>query len=131
METTSTEARSTARPKPLLHACLFVLGFSIIFIALGMTMSGIGQLVFDIRTPLARAGGVIVMLFGLATMGLFGDLSRRLGHLEHTTFERGGSWWLVPARWTKAGIDLFLRYFYADTRLDASRYATGGYLSSF
>ena len=59
MRETITQGASTAvapaqveqavRARPLIHALLFVLGFSVIFVALGMVMSGIGQLVFDLR----------------------------------------------------------------------------------
>lgn len=76
-----------ARPRPVIHALLFVLGFSVVFVALGAVMSGLGQLVFDLRAPRARIGGVVVTLFGLATMGLFGALSRWLGRLEDSDAE--------------------------------------------
>jgi cytochrome c-type biogenesis protein len=128
---TEVSSGSTARPQPLIHACLFVFGFSIVFVALGTAVSGIGQLAFDLREPLARIGGVVVMLFGLATMGLFGALSRRLDRLEDSTAEGGGRWGRLSVGWMKGGIDLFLRYFYTDTRADLGRYITGGYLPSF
>jgi len=86
----------SGRPKPLLHAFLFVLGFSIIFVALGTAVSGIGQLVFDLRDPLARIGGVVVILFGLATMGLFGDLSRQLDRLGNSAAGENRHWRLLP-----------------------------------
>ncbi len=125
------QMEQAARPKPLIHALLFVLGFSIIFVAVGTVVSGIGQLVFDLRDPLARIGGIIVILFGLATMGLFDALSRRLGHLEDSAVEKGAHWWLLPVRWMKGGIDFFLRYFYADTRGDWGRRSGSGYVPSF
>lgn len=124
----STQPGEPARPKPLIHALLFVFGFSIIFVALGMAVSAIGQLAFDLRDPLARIGGVIVILFGLATMGLFTALSSRLSRLEDSVAEG-----IVTGilGWVKSGIDFFLRCFYADTRGDAGRYSAGGYMSSF
>jgi cytochrome c-type biogenesis protein len=125
------QMEQAARPKPLIHALLFVLGFSIIFVAVGTVVSGIGQLVFDLREPLARIGGIIVILFGLATMGLFDALSRRLGHLEDSAVEKCDHWWLLPVGWMKGGIDFFLRYFYADTRGDWGRRSGSGYVPSF
>lgn len=94
-----------ARPRPLIHALLFVLGFSVVFVAVGSVMSGIGQLVFDLREPLARIGGVVVILFGLATMGLFVALSKWLGRLEDSAAEEGAHWWLLPIGWMKGGVD--------------------------
>lgn len=81
----------TKRPKPLIHALFFVLGFSIIFVALGTAVSGIGQLVFYLRDSLARIGGAIVIVLGLATMGLFDTLSTWFGRLENSATEGMGS----------------------------------------
>ena len=127
----SVRTRQTPRSKPLLHAFLFVLGFSIIFVALGSAVSGIGQLVFDLREPLARIGGVIVILFGLATMGLFDALSRWCGRLEDSAADGGTHWWQPSIGWMKSGIDLLLRSFYSDTRTELDRPNRGGYMPSF
>ena len=126
-----TQVGQAARPRPVIHALLFVLGFSVIFVALGAVMSGIGQLAFDLREPLARIGGLVVILFGLATMGLFDALSRRLGRLEDSAAEEGEHWWLLPVGWMKGGIELFLRYFYADTRADWGQRSGSGFVTSF
>lgn len=127
---TPAQMGQAARPRAVIHTLLFVLGFSVIFVALGTVVSGIGQLVLDLRTPLVRIGGVVVILFGLATMGLFGALSRRLGRLEDSAAEES-AWWLLPVGWMKGGIDLFLRYFYADTRADWGGRTRHGYMPSF
>jgi cytochrome c-type biogenesis protein len=47
------------------HGLAFVLGFSIVFILLGIATSAIGGLLYDLRTLLAKIGGVIVVIFGL------------------------------------------------------------------
>lgn len=52
------------------HGVAFVLGFSIIFIALGVAVSAIGGLLYDLRDVLAKIGGIIVILFGLHMTGL-------------------------------------------------------------
>ncbi len=124
-------ADQPARPKPLIHSFLFVLGFSIVFVALGTAVSGIGQLVFDLRDPLARIGGIIVIVFGLATMGLFDALSRWLARLEDSAADRVRGWWLPLVGWMKNGIDLFRRCFYRDTRTELSGPTGSGYLPSF
>jgi cytochrome c-type biogenesis protein len=51
------------------HGLAFVLGFSLVFIALGAAASAIGALLFDLRLWLARIGGVVIILFGLHTLG--------------------------------------------------------------
>jgi cytochrome c-type biogenesis protein len=51
------------------HGVAFVLGFSLVFIALGAAASLIGAVLYDLRIWLARIGGVVVVIFGLHTMG--------------------------------------------------------------
>jgi cytochrome c-type biogenesis protein len=52
------------------HGVAFVFGFSLVFIILGAAASAIGSLLYDLRGWLARIGGLIVILFGLHTMGV-------------------------------------------------------------
>lgn len=62
----------------LLHATLFVVGFSLIFIALGATATAFGRLLNAYQHWLERFGGVLIIGFGLYTMGALriGVLSR-------------------------------------------------------
>jgi cytochrome c-type biogenesis protein len=53
------------------HGLAFVLGFSLVFISLGVATSAIGSLVFDLRPWLTRIGGVVVIVFGIHMTGLF------------------------------------------------------------
>ncbi len=53
-----------------LHACAFVLGFSTVFVILGMAATGVGQLLGDSVGLLAKIGGLVVILFGLFTLGV-------------------------------------------------------------
>lgn len=129
--TAQVAALPAGRPRPVIHAVLFVLGFSAIFVSVGAVVSGIGQLVFDLRQPLARIGGVVVILFGLATMGLFNAASRGLGRLAQNADKGASPWWLLPVLGLKAALDGFLRYFYADTRADWGHRGGSGYLASF
>ena len=52
------------------HGLAFVLGFSFVFVLLGAAASLAGALLYDFRTWLARIGGLVVILFGLHTMGV-------------------------------------------------------------
>ena len=67
----------TARRTALVHALLFVLGFSLIFIALGATASVLGRLLFVARVWITRMGGALIILFGFYLLGVFN--SRTLG----------------------------------------------------
>ena len=56
--------------KVMLHSLTFILGFSIVFIALGAVATGIGQLANEYHNLLAKLAGVIVIIFGLHLTGL-------------------------------------------------------------
>jgi len=53
----------------LLHATLFVVGFSLIFIALGATATAFGRLLNAYQHWLERVGGALIVVFGLYTVG--------------------------------------------------------------
>lgn len=59
-----------SRRTTLVHALLFVLGFSLIFVALGIGASALGGLLLGYRHWISRAGGVLVILFGLYLLGV-------------------------------------------------------------
>ncbi len=54
----------------LRHGVAFVLGFSLVFLTLGITVSAVGRLLYDLRFYLARLGGIVVILFGLHMLGI-------------------------------------------------------------
>ena len=57
------------RLKIFLHALLFVLGFSLVFIVgWGGSVTALGQLFGAYKYELGRIGGVVVIVFGLATL---------------------------------------------------------------
>jgi cytochrome c-type biogenesis protein len=60
-----TKARRTA----LVHALLFILGFTMIFVALGATATTLGRLLLTYRYWVSRIGGVLVIVFGLYLLG--------------------------------------------------------------
>ena len=61
---------SKARRSALIHGLLFVLGFSLIFRALGATATVLGRVMFAQRGWLSRVGGVIIIVFGLYLLGV-------------------------------------------------------------
>ena len=59
------------RSEVFIHALLFVLGFSLIFtVGWGGAVTVLGQLFGQYKYELGRIGGVIVILFGLATLDI-------------------------------------------------------------
>lgn len=67
------EVQGTESPRKLgtfFHGVAFVLGFSFVFIILGLAFSALSQLFYESRDILAKVGGVIIILFGLHMTGL-------------------------------------------------------------
>jgi cytochrome c-type biogenesis protein len=52
------------------HGLAFVVGFSIVFILLGVAVSAIGGLLYDLQIWIARIGGIVVIIFGLHLTGI-------------------------------------------------------------
>ena len=60
------------RKKVLLNTLFFVLGVSFAFFALGLGFTAAGRFFSGNRTLFARVGGILVVLFGLYQLGVFG-----------------------------------------------------------
>ncbi len=52
------------------HGVAFVLGFSVVFVVLGVAVSAAGGILYDIRFYLAKVGGIVVIVLGLHMMGI-------------------------------------------------------------
>ena len=70
--------QGAARRQVLLSSLAFVLGFSIVFIALGASATAIGRFIFDKLPILTKIAGALIIIFGLHMMGVF-----RLGFLDN------------------------------------------------
>jgi cytochrome c-type biogenesis protein len=71
-------AVSSSRRHVIITSLFFVLGFSLVFIALGATASVLGRFLFAKQPILSKIAGVLLVVFGLHTMGVF-----RIGLLEN------------------------------------------------
>ena len=59
------------RHRALLHALLFVGGFSLVFILLGASATALGRALNYYQIWLQRVGGGLIILFGLVCLGMF------------------------------------------------------------
>lgn len=57
--------------KIMLNSISFILGFSVVFIALGAISTEVGQLLARYKSTLAQVAGVVIILFGLHLTGIF------------------------------------------------------------
>ncbi len=55
----------------LVNSVMFILGFSVVFIALGAVATGIGQFMNIYRRQLMQVAGVVIIIFGLHLIGVF------------------------------------------------------------
>ncbi len=82
----SLDEMGSRRRTAMIHALLFVLGFTLIFLVLGASATVLGRSLKHHRVWLERAGGVLIIIFGLICLGVikWGRLQqeKRL-HLEH------------------------------------------------
>ena len=57
--------------KVMLNSVAFILGFSVVFIALGAVATEVSQMLSRYRSTLAQIAGVVIILFGLHLTGVF------------------------------------------------------------
>lgn len=74
------EDNSSNRWITFTHGLAFVLGFSVVFVLLGVAASAAGGFLFDFKIWLAKIGGIVVIIFGLHMIGVF-----RIPFLEYDT----------------------------------------------
>jgi cytochrome c-type biogenesis protein len=61
---------SSKRINTLIHALCFVLGFGLLFVALGATAGLLGSLIYPILPYLVKGGGVLLIVLGMHMTGL-------------------------------------------------------------
>ncbi|HEY5671366.1 MAG TPA: cytochrome c biogenesis protein CcdA [Anaerolineales bacterium] len=67
----SAKSEAPSRWVTFSHGLAFVLGFSVVFILLGVAASALGGVLYDLRTWVAKIGGIVVIIFGLHMTGIF------------------------------------------------------------
>jgi cytochrome c-type biogenesis protein len=53
------------------HGLAFILGFSVVFVLIGLAASALGALMYDLRPILMKVGGALIVVFGLNMIGIF------------------------------------------------------------
>lgn len=61
---------AVARGTAFVHSLFFVLGFTLVFLALGASATLLGQLFRENQLLIARIGGVVIVALGLYLLGL-------------------------------------------------------------
>jgi cytochrome c-type biogenesis protein len=72
---TSTVQTNT-KSRVLVGSVLFVLGFSLVFVAYGLLFGALGEALIRYQQPITRILGIVVIVLGLAFMGVIPGLQR-------------------------------------------------------
>ena len=70
-EMRAAQASSQLRWRVILNSLAFIVGFSLVFISLGISASFLGSLFLGYRNFIRILGGILIMLVGVYLMGLF------------------------------------------------------------
>lgn len=62
---TEQESRKKVKWTTLIHSCLFILGFSTVFILMGASASYLGQVLSKYQTWIMKIGGILIILLGI------------------------------------------------------------------
>ena len=62
---TDQETRKKVKWTTLIHSCLFILGFSAVFILMGASASYLGQVLSKYQTWIMKVGGILIILLGI------------------------------------------------------------------
>jgi cytochrome c-type biogenesis protein len=92
LEDLKAEATAAVRAQTLVHALAFVSGFTIIFVALGLTASAVGGALNDHRTLISQIGGIIVVILGLQMMGMLRIPFLMMDARAHVQHDRRTFW---------------------------------------
>lgn len=71
LEELQSDLGAAKRARVIAHAIAFIIGFTIVFVALGASASAIGGALKANRHVIAQIGGVIIIILGLQMTGLF------------------------------------------------------------
>jgi cytochrome c-type biogenesis protein len=70
LEDLKTESSAKARVRVLLHALAFIAGFTVIFMAIGLSASAVGGIFLNNKRLVEIVGGLVIVVLGLQMMGV-------------------------------------------------------------
>jgi cytochrome c-type biogenesis protein len=71
LEELKAQSDTASRARVMFHALAFVAGFTVVFMAIGLSASALGSVFVDYKDWIARIGGVVVIVLGLNMIGVF------------------------------------------------------------
>jgi cytochrome c-type biogenesis protein len=71
LEELKAQSDTASRAPVMFHALAFVAGFTVVFMAIGLSASALGSVFVDYKDWIARIGGLVVIILGLNMIGVF------------------------------------------------------------
>ncbi len=93
-------SKSSQRLFTFVNSLLFVFGFSLVFIFLGVSASLLGQLINNLMPFIRKVSGLVIIAFGLYTMGLL-----NIRYLRFLNYEKR---FQLPPTWRLKYVGSFL-----------------------
>ncbi|MDO5716212.1 MAG: cytochrome c biogenesis protein CcdA [Tissierellia bacterium] len=82
------ESLTENKKKTFIRALAFVLGFTLIFVLMGMGASAIGKTLLRYKDTIQKVGAVIIIIFGIMMLGVI----KLPGGGQHTMRDAGSFW---------------------------------------
>lgn len=65
------EENGMMQKRSLLHTLFFLLGFALVFVALGFTSTWVADFFREYQQPIRQIGAILIVVFGLMVVGIF------------------------------------------------------------
>ncbi|GAC1310089.1 MAG: cytochrome c biogenesis protein CcdA [Vulcanimicrobiaceae bacterium] len=92
LEDLKAETTSEAKTRVILHALAFIAGFTIVFIAIGLSASAIGGVFASNKRLVEIFGGVVIIVLGLQMLGIFKISALMMDKRVHLTPKKQSFW---------------------------------------
>ncbi len=92
LEDLKAETTAEAKARVLLHALAFIAGFTLVFIAIGLSASAIGGIFTNNKRLVEIVGGVIIIVLGLQMMGVLKIPALMMDKRVHLTPKKQSFW---------------------------------------
>lgn len=92
LEDLKAETTAAAKARVIGHALAFISGFTIVFIALGLSASAIGGIFTSNKRPVEIVGGLIIIVLGLQMMGILKIPALMMDKRMHITPKKRSLW---------------------------------------
>ncbi len=92
LEDLKAETTAEAKARVLLHALAFIAGFTVVFIAIGLSASAIGGVFTNNKRLVEIFGGVVIVVLGLQMMGVLKIPALMMDKRRHLVAKKQSFW---------------------------------------